>query len=563
MTLTHAAERAVDSTESRWWQRPGPASIVLALLLGAFLLCTDAGGFLSTDVGGKMATMEAMARRGDWSPDLGYWAADIDPDGSLYPMWSTVHAGDQWINATSLPMLYLARPLYAVGGATAAGLLPLLGTVAAALGARSLSRRLGSDGALAFWLVGLASPATIYALDFWEHAPALALMLWGATFALDASRSDGRATDAALAGLLFGVAATMRQEALLYGAVTGAALGLRLLFAAAWPHGLSVAARRGLAMAFAAVLPLAANAWLEVWAIGEAPRTTRATGTAAAVGGDPLLRLQEAVITGLSPFSQATAQNLLIALLLGVSLVMAGHHADDDARSRTFELGALAVFVLWLFDLAVNGLGFMPGLAATTPVAVLSLSRVWDDADRRFIASIAVAGMPLVWAFGYTGGAGPQWGGRYLLLSGALLLAVAPTVFTSPAAVRCLQRVAAVGLSITLIGVLFAVQRTHGNADAMRELAARDEAVLLFHSPHRSREGGVLVLDEHWWATPDDETRAEAGRLLLTMGVDRVAIVGGWHNDEPPEVPGWVMVEKDLVFLVGRLALAVAVLEPA
>lgn len=561
MTIDDPVEREFDAAPLRWWQRRGPASAVLLGVLVVAALLTDSGGFLSTDVGGKMATMEAMDRRGDWSPDLGYWAVDLDPDGSLYPMWSTVQAGGSWVNATSLPMLYVARPLYALGGAMAVGLLPVLGTLGAALAAWSLSRRLGGDGVLAFWMVGLASPATIYALDFWEHAPALALMLWAVVFALDGSRRDGAMWQAALAGLLFGIAAAMRQEALLYGAVTGIALGLRLLGGADW-SGLTIAARRGIAMAVPTFAALAANAWLEVWAIGEAPRTTRVTGTAVAVGGDPLLRLEEAVITGLSPFAQATFDNLIVAILLGVALFSLGRFADDDARCRPYEFGALAVFVLWLFDLVVNGLGFMPGLAATTPVAFLALSRLWDDADHRFVGSIAVAAMPLVWAFGYTGGAGPQWGGRYLLVSGALLLAAAPTVLTSPSARRRLHRTALIGLSITMIGALFAIERTHGNADAMRELADRDEEVLLFHSPHRSREGGALILDEQWWAVPDEESKAEAGRLLLEMGIERTAIVGGWRDGEPPHLPGWVMVGRDEVPLVGDLVLAVTELVP-
>ena len=188
-------------------------------------------GFLSTDVGGKVATLEAMHRNGTLSPDLGYWAVDVDPDGSLYPMWSTNQVGDKWVNATTLPMLLVALPLYAVGGLFAAGLVPIAGTVAAALGARTLARRLGSDGVAAFWIVGAASPLTVYALDFWEHSIGVALMVWAVVGVLDASRSEGSWLPALGAGLLFGIAASMRQEALIYGFVSGLALGLRLLTA--------------------------------------------------------------------------------------------------------------------------------------------------------------------------------------------------------------------------------------------------------------------------------------------------------------------------------------------
>ena len=98
---------------------------------------------MSTDVGGKIATLEAMDQRGDLRPDLGYWAEEVYPDGSLYPMWSTTHIGGQWVNATSLTMIYVAYPLYAVGGATLAGVIPVLATVGAALAAADLGSTSG------------------------------------------------------------------------------------------------------------------------------------------------------------------------------------------------------------------------------------------------------------------------------------------------------------------------------------------------------------------------------------------------------------------------------------
>ena len=67
-----------------------------------------------------------------------------------------------------------------------------------------------------------------------------------------------------------------------------------------------------------------------------------------------------------------------------------------------------------------KGLGFVPGLVATTPLAALGLAARLAPLGRR-IAVFAIAALPLVWAFQYTGGAAPQWGGRYLLVSGLLL----------------------------------------------------------------------------------------------------------------------------------------------
>ena len=63
----------------------------------------------------------------------------------------------------------------------------MLGAVLArACGARALARRLGArTGVATFWVIGLATPVAIYALDFWEHSLGLALMLWGVVLLFD------------------------------------------------------------------------------------------------------------------------------------------------------------------------------------------------------------------------------------------------------------------------------------------------------------------------------------------------------------------------------------------
>ncbi|NIS31732.1 MAG: hypothetical protein GWN79_25180, partial [Actinobacteria bacterium] len=411
----------------------------LALVLVGLLLLTDTGGFLSTDVGGKLATLEAMDRRGDLSPDLGYWAEDLDPDGSLYPMFSTAHVDDKWVNVTTLPMLYTALPLYRLGGAHLAGLVPLLGTVLAALGARTLARRLGGDGTLAFWVVGLASPATIYALDFWEHSVALALMVWAVVLVLDAVRVDtGGWQRAAVAGLLFGLAATMRQEAFVYGFVAGAALGVRLLLSG---RPLTAVAR-GSAMLTGTALAIIGNTLLEDRALGSSARNSRSTGTAAAVGEDLSVRLEEAMTTFAGPMAVVTMFDVLVAILLVGLLVELGRRALDGRTVRPIVVGLAWISALVLVDLLSGGLRFVPGLAATTPVAVIGLSALRRRGDVGFVGAIAVVSLPLVWAVQYTGGAGPQWGGRYILLTGTLLVVATTVVFTGPAARAVVRRVA-------------------------------------------------------------------------------------------------------------------------
>ncbi len=550
-------DAAVDG-QDRWFRRPLPSALGLTAVLLLAMLATDPMGFLSTDVGGKLATLEAMNRNGTLSPDLGYWAVDADPDGSLYPMWSTKQVDDQWINVTTLPMLLLALPLYSIGGALAAGLVPLAGSVAAALGARTLARRLGGDGVAAFWIVGAASPVTVYALDFWEHSLGVALVVWAVVGVLDASRPEGSWRASLIAGLLFGLAAAMRQEALIYGFVSGCALGLRLLIGGR-PVAMLV---RGGALAVGFGASWMANAAVESALIGDTTRSTRSTNAASRVGSDALVRLEEAIVTLGSPFPRTSVIYLMLAVITGAILIELGRRVDTDEPMRPVALAGGLIGVLLVFDLLVDGLGFVPGLAATTPVALLGVTRLGGDPDRRLVAGIAIASLPLIFAVQYTGGAVPQWGGRYLLPSGTLLVVVSTVVLTSLAGRRLLHAVAAVGAVVTLAGVGWTIERTHAFADAMQALADREEPALVFADSFLSREGGVLVLDEQWLAAIDESARAEAAEVLADLDIEEIGFVQHDRGGEPVVLPGWEVVADDRIPLVSGLDLRVTTQVP-
>src|SRR5713226_9786935 len=163
-----------------WLERPLVACLLLFAIYGALSSFNDPRGTLGTDTGGKFATLHVMDQRGTLDPDIGYWAERSDPKGVLHPLYYTFRAGGKWVNVTTLPMLYAAYPLYHVLGERGALILPMFGSVLAALAARALALRLGArTGWTAFWTIGLVRPLAIYALDFWEHSFGVAAMLWG------------------------------------------------------------------------------------------------------------------------------------------------------------------------------------------------------------------------------------------------------------------------------------------------------------------------------------------------------------------------------------------------
>ena len=140
----------------------------------------------------------------------------------------------------------------------------------------------------------MLSPVAIYALDFWEHSLGLALMLWGVVWLLRLLDDEHGLRAALVAGALFGAAATMRTEALVYLVVCGATAALVYLWRS---RAVAATVLRGGALLVGAALPLAANEVLERVALGGTIRASRAAGTAADVGASATVRVQEAFTT--------------------------------------------------------------------------------------------------------------------------------------------------------------------------------------------------------------------------------------------------------------------------
>ncbi len=522
------SSRPTSSTEeaaavAAWWQRPAAIAICLLVFYALLSQFNDPRAYLSTDTGGKTATLEAMVSGGDWDPDLGYWAEEQDPDGSLYPMFATKQLGDKWINATSLPMLLVARPLWSIGGYRAALLLPMLGAVAAALAAGALARRLGSrNGALASWIVGVSSPAVIYALDLWEHTIGLALMGWGLVAIVERLSASERWTLALWAGLAFGFAASMRQEALVYGFVTGLVLVGFLMVR----RGVGTAILNGVAMVAGTAAMIVANALLEIAVLGESFRAGRSAGAAAAGGSSFGKRVEEAIITAVVPFSPGQMMGALAGLALVVGLVWLTFAMLDGGRPLIPAVLVGGVYLVLLLETASIGLSFVQGMIATTPVAGLGLACVWRrrDTEAIVVSIIALASLPLVWAVQYTGGALPQWGGRYILLSGWVLmtLAVAHLEHRTP---QLLKVIGAVGLAVTALGVAWMFERTNAIGTAFEEVVALDDEALVFADPFISREAGPAAAENQWLAAVSSEDRQEAASVLIDADINEFGFV--------------------------------------
>jgi hypothetical protein len=466
------------------------ALALFAVYVGLSFL-NDTHGFLGTDTGGKVATLRAMDRDGTLDPDVKYWAEKWDPDGALHPLYYTFHLGSKWVNATTLPMLYAALPLYETLGYRGALVLPMLGSVAAALAARALALRLGGRHPdRVFWIVGLASPLTVYALDFWEHSVGVALILWGAVALVDAvNRRSWKL--AFVAGALFGAAFSLRTEALVYAVLAGA-----IAAAIAWRRaGPRLTAMLGAASAGGAILSVGLDALLDQAAVGHLIRLGRAGGAAAGAGSGggslPGSRISDAIATtvNLRPSLDLTSYLQGAVLALCLVIVVVGFTRRSSQRDRRLLAGFAALVAFLYLARFREGLGFVPGLLAATPIAVVALVCGWQAGLRRTLTVAALAALPLVWFFQFVGGAGPQWAGRYELPSTIVLLIVGAVALEQLP--RWLARFfVGLAVGVTLFGVVWLGQRSHEVADASRAIDRLPQPVLVSSVGHLFREGG-------------------------------------------------------------------------
>ena len=550
-TLVGDATRApVDPGRARvrgWVRRPVVAGLLLLVVYAALSFAlNDPRGTLGTDTGGKLATLAQMDRSGSLVPDVGYWAQRWDPTGTLHPLHYTYDINGHWVNVTTLPMIEAAYPLYKLGGDRAVLLLPMLGGLLCAFAARALARRLapGSSGWTAFWVVGLASPVTVYALDFWEHTLGLGLMLWAVVRLLDvldrrdADRDDwrGRWPGALAAGLLFGAAATMRTESLVYLVV---GTGLTCLVMLWRERSLVRPVVTGVVTLIGAGIMVLANRVLEQLVLGTDLRGARVAGTANGAGTTLGNRVHEAATTavGTGMTGLRSSSEWIVGAVV-VTLVALGSWGMASRDRRRVALGAVAFATgcaVYLVRFA-QGWGFVPGMLVASPFAAVGVFLAWRRPALRLPAAIACAALPVAWYAQYQGGADPQWGGRYILLSGTLLtIAGVVALRQAPRAFAAVVVLAAV---TTAMGLGWLSVRSHTTADGMAAIVARDDQLVISRQTHLLREGGAFyTADRHWLTATTPAQLREAVHIARESGARELALVGG-EDQAPPATLG-------------------------
>jgi hypothetical protein len=503
---------------------------LLPLVLGYVVvsLTFDPRGQVGSDAAAKVSALESMKQHDSAIPEVAYWAHERDPEGRLYPVHNSVQVDGRWITVSTLPMIELMAPLYRVGGVRLALLIPLAGALAGAWAAAALARRVGADPRVAFAVVALASPVTVYAMTIWEHTLGLAAIVAGGVVLIDVRRGVKPWWWAAVAGVLFGVAATMRTEAFVYGAVLTAVMGLALALERRSPLS---AIRIGLAALGGLQLPLFVNSWLERAVLGVDFRSGRASGVASSSGSQPLERLRDGAV-GLFA---VVANDSVISIGVGVvfSLAIACSvwfwnvpERRDRARQLLLVAGVIAAVM------CTTGLGFVPGLLPTTPLALAAVSVFRaDDRVIRELGVAAVLAVAVVWLTQYTSNVVPQWSGRYVLTSG-IVLAVLGLRSQVPVGVR--RALVGFSIAVTAFGIVWVGQRTHGVADFFDAVDATHSDVVFSRDRNLLREAGAAVVGQQWLSSDLTEDAGLAFEIARAAGATSVLVI---QRDDQADLP--------------------------
>lgn len=465
------------------------ALVLLAQLLVLFLSAPRS--YSGSDAGGRAAAVAAAADRGSCDHDLGYWAAPWDPTARVHPMVNTLAVDDRFVQPSAILFVCAASPLASTFGLDGALVLSIAGVLAAAAGAWMLERTFGGSGTWSLVLVGLIGPVAFYGTDIWEHALAAGAALLGTGLLVRGLGREGRWRLAALSGgLLWGLAVTLRTETALVAVSLGVAFVL-----IGDTRGRVMRAWREVLVSISAVgAILILDAWLEATVIGTGYRTDRAGGRVSGATDASTAWINDVAATTVGFVANDTDVAVMAyGGLFVLAVLVLGAAIATTRVSPSNEVVVAVVIGALLVGRLARGLGFVPGMLTAAPVAVIGL---WTLRQRaapvRAVALGAILCLPAVWALQWRGNLIAQWGGRYVLLSGALLTVCG--VVELDAHPRRWVRTVLLGAAVAvgLFGTAWKVDRSHVADEVISDLEEVScDDVLVITEPFIPREGGA------------------------------------------------------------------------
>ncbi len=389
----------------------------------------------------------------------------------------------------------IAAPFIAVLGLAGAYVLPAVSYALFPLLLNAVRRRLTPDLSpllLGFFCVA-ASPLFFYALEFWEHVPAAAALA-GATVCF--ANADGRRASPDLwCGILIGVAALLRPEAVWYGAGVAAAVGWRpkrLLFL--------------LLGTVVGYLPFVGYNAVHFGSLF-GPHIETSLGP---LGVGWLPTRFERLDLWLAWSSRIT---IVVALLIAASWLL---RRAVPSRESALTLGLLGASLLAIA--ATLGYYSRAVLWMAWPVGGLLLVDVPREKGARSLLTIALVAIAGIWLTSAHDG-GAQWGPRFLITVSpplVLLTALVAQHAANPGPLRVLR----VGMIAVICICGVATTRS-----AYRELRGSKQLYAqLVSSAEQLIPAGTYVITDVWWF--DQVTAALYGRYTTLYAAES----GTWHE---------------------------------
>jgi len=488
-----------------------------------------AGAFFSGDSGVKLiAALDAIAHpTRPFEADLPRVGSrtTTDVDQMVVPHGDHAHV----LQSPLFPPL--SAPLIAAFGLRGAYVWPALAFVSLVPLLLVARQQLLPDTswALLAWIVVAANPLLLYALEFWEHAPAVALLAAATVVIAPSLSGGGSSARVAVGGALAGAGVLLRPEGAWYAA------GLALTLASP-PAVLKPRPTKTLWLAFgggAAALLLPA-ALLNFMHFGT-PLGAHASAVLAPIGEHFFAARWQRIQDWLWPASAIETVGLgLVAAAWLASL------ARIDLRKRQLvALAGVAVVAVLAARRDLPEQAFLQGF----PLALLALVPAWTwtrQARQLALAALVAIAAGVLTA---TNDGGAQWGTRYLLISAPPLLLLAARGATQAAADGEWRtpRLALLAL------VLLAGAMTSRDAYVELRGTKRNYQGLVAELAAVAPPGGVIVTNA-WWLdqvaaalhgsrtflyVPD---RTSAARALTTVhdeGIGAVTLASS--QDESPD----------------------------
>jgi hypothetical protein len=396
---------AVAPGARRWIDDPRAVPVAIALLgigfllLGALLPPKDV--FFSCDGGSKYILTRAFLQHDPAWPFLPYPGRLLDPAADYFPIrgFFTIRFGENYFSAFPVYFPMLSAPGYALFGFRGLFLLPwACGVLSLGLFARlgsllnwSARRRL-----IGVLLLSAATPLGFYACTFWEHVPAVALILAGIVVLFGGEGWEGSHRRRLIAGALLGLSGFLRLEAVWIGGALVAALALT--------HGLRSAGERrrlaAVALGFGGALLLLAGANTSVYG---SPFGTQIVANVLHTA-QPRAQVLQRLVAGTSAPVWCTG----VALAILAAGVMRGRHA------RVLRLGLCAGLVYPIVRMLLT--------ETIPPHGYRSLIGVLEGTPFLFL-------LPLV---GDRSGRGQPAAERAVLLGRIAALSLVAVILTSP-----------------------------------------------------------------------------------------------------------------------------------